>query len=383
MFVGHYEAGDIQHQGHQSYNNNNLMYWKETKNFEGGCSAHITGSQYARGQLALPDMGTFIIEESSFGTGVKLEPNHHCNVGVTGGLCMPQYILHQVSWLNTDRSKKWVEFQHFNAQSHGANQNHGGIFSLSPSDAATVISGNTLENSFLPPGFVSLVSSKFWYLLTNKRACISSTSLGDSIGYIYDRGILCRLPLRALKVYSRGLNSRNAPKLVVETWFNDRGIRGQNGAPNVVQEIDFHQVGGDGQTPKQGYSLPVIPGPDQSYRLSLTGGNPIPHDWVVEFSDWVVGNRWNVEHIYLSIVGRSCGTNGLVSSHHDRKFIWSGDEFMQHDAWGNHGACVRSNPPDMPQVDCTKDTDNGKIMQDLFLYFCSPTSFPQRYYFCT
>lgn len=30
-FVGHYEAGDIQYNGHQSYQNNNLIYWKETK----------------------------------------------------------------------------------------------------------------------------------------------------------------------------------------------------------------------------------------------------------------------------------------------------------------------------------------------------------------
>jgi parallel beta-helix repeat protein len=30
-FVGHYEAGDIQYNGHQSYDNNNLIYWKETK----------------------------------------------------------------------------------------------------------------------------------------------------------------------------------------------------------------------------------------------------------------------------------------------------------------------------------------------------------------
>ena len=30
-FVGHYEAGDIQYNGHQSYESNNLLYWKETK----------------------------------------------------------------------------------------------------------------------------------------------------------------------------------------------------------------------------------------------------------------------------------------------------------------------------------------------------------------
>ena len=42
-FVGHYEAGDIQYNGHHSYDSNNLMYWKETKNFNNGCSAHISG----------------------------------------------------------------------------------------------------------------------------------------------------------------------------------------------------------------------------------------------------------------------------------------------------------------------------------------------------
>ena len=51
-FVGHYNAGDIQYNGHQSYNNLQLIYWKETKNFENGCSAHITGGSYASGNMA-------------------------------------------------------------------------------------------------------------------------------------------------------------------------------------------------------------------------------------------------------------------------------------------------------------------------------------------
>lgn len=34
---------DIQYHGHASYDNNELIYWKETKNFANGCSAHITG----------------------------------------------------------------------------------------------------------------------------------------------------------------------------------------------------------------------------------------------------------------------------------------------------------------------------------------------------
>ena len=97
-FVGHYEAGDIQYNGHHSYDNNNLLYWKETKNFHNGCSAHITGSSYARGNVALPDQATFLIENTIFGQGVQLEANHHCNVGSTGVLCSPTYILHNVEW---------------------------------------------------------------------------------------------------------------------------------------------------------------------------------------------------------------------------------------------------------------------------------------------
>ena len=31
IFVGHYNAGDMQHRGHVSVSNNNLIYWKETK----------------------------------------------------------------------------------------------------------------------------------------------------------------------------------------------------------------------------------------------------------------------------------------------------------------------------------------------------------------
>ena len=52
-FVGHYGAGDIQHNGHHSYSNLNLIYWKETKNFANGCSSHLVGGSYADGNMAL------------------------------------------------------------------------------------------------------------------------------------------------------------------------------------------------------------------------------------------------------------------------------------------------------------------------------------------
>ena len=80
----------------------NNFSWKETKNFENGCSAHITGSSYAEGNVALPDQATFIIENTHFGNSVSLEASHHCGVGSTGGLCQPTYILDNVKWTNRD-----------------------------------------------------------------------------------------------------------------------------------------------------------------------------------------------------------------------------------------------------------------------------------------
>ena len=146
--------------------------------------------------------------------------------------------------------------------------------------------------------------------------------------------------------------------MLVEAWFD--GTSG--GAPNASQQIMFHQIGNDNQTNKQGYSIPVVPGTESSYskyRLSLVGSETnIPQDWVIEFSDWVLGNRWAEEYIKLELQGRTCSNNGLVSSHHDRKFLWSGDEFLPDDAWGNHGACTSSDK--MPTINCDGNEQNGK-----------------------
>ena len=122
---------------------------------------------YARGNLALPDQAMFLIENTSFGQDVSLEANHHFGVGLTGVLCFPTYMFHNVQWKTTDKSKKWMWFQWKNTQSHSANQNHGGIFTLSPPDAQHVMNEGDIENGIFPPGFVSLVSNKFpckwWY----------------------------------------------------------------------------------------------------------------------------------------------------------------------------------------------------------------------------
>ena len=305
--------------------------------------------------MALPDVGTFIIEKTVFGDQVTLEANHHCNVGTTGVLCMPQYVLHKIVWSNKKENSRWVIFQSMNFQRHNANQNYGGIFTLSPSDAKVVSENGEIENSFFPPHFVSLVSSKFSYLLEiPEKRCISSNqylALNDEYIHRYDDGILCKDPLRALKVYSRGLVSASAPKMFVHISFEGSHI--------THATIDFHQIGGDFESPKQGYSLPLIPGSKYTYSLSLSSGEgSIPLDWVIEFSDTVIGNRWDDEFLQLSVKGRSC-TNP-VSSQHDRRFIWSGDEFMKEEAWGDHGAC--SSHDDMPIVMCSSQQNPGMLL---------------------
>jgi hypothetical protein len=127
-FVGHYSAGDLQHYGHYSTENNELMYWKETKTFENGCGAHIVNAHYSKGNLALPDQSTFIIENTIMGEDTMMEANHHCNVGTTGILCMPTYIMHKVQWKNRNTNRRWAWFQSRSVQPHNNDQNHVSSF---------------------------------------------------------------------------------------------------------------------------------------------------------------------------------------------------------------------------------------------------------------
>mmetsp|Transcript_7462 Transcript_7462/g.10983 ORF Transcript_7462/g.10983 Transcript_7462/m.10983 type:complete len:1688 (-) Transcript_7462:558-5621(-) len=370
-FVGQYEAGDIGYVGHTSTDNSNLIYWKETKNFADGCSAHISQGYYRNGNMALPDQGTFIIEETIFDQGIHLEPNHHCNVGVTGVLCMPQYVLHKVTWNGGVGAAgftpgAWVTFQNMNTQGHNNNQNHGGIFVLSPEDAiANRNRSPGPSNFFFPAGYSSLVSNKFGYLLAidaSTGVCALASTLNDAepgvdgstLGTRYGGGILCKPELRALKIYSRGLNAGSAPDMLIEVWNGD--VNDQVGAPVASQFIPYHQIGGNGQTRKQGYSVPVVPGPTYSYRLSLRGGGDIPAEWIIEFSDPIMSNRFysDADTLQLVVQGRNCGQS--INSRHDRRYIWGGFEYLEN--YG-HGACT--NYSDMPSISCSNPSISPAI----------------------
>jgi hypothetical protein len=92
VFIGQYGAGDLQYRFHSSLESLNLIYWKETKNFQDGCSSHMADSYYEKGNLALPGgHGSFILENMVFHNQVNFECDHHCNVGGTG--CMKQDFL--------------------------------------------------------------------------------------------------------------------------------------------------------------------------------------------------------------------------------------------------------------------------------------------------
>ena len=137
-----------------------IIYWKETKNFADGCSAHIKGGLWRQGNMALPDQAAFLIEGSRFEGEVQFEANHHCDIALTGVLCMPTYVFVNVRWAVTTAYKAL----YFTDGNRGAN-GRGGIFTLSPPECDAANPNPT--GHIFPPGYCSLVSSTFTYLLAH------------------------------------------------------------------------------------------------------------------------------------------------------------------------------------------------------------------------
>ena len=191
--------------------------------------------------------------------------------------------------------------------------NDGGVFALSPPDAASGTS------RIFPPGYQSLVGGSRTYLLgiDSGEACKTAAEvLEEEIGNTIDGprkyadGILCRRPARRLNVWTRGLVTATAPDMTIQVYQD----------ANLVSEgvVQWWKVAEDGQTLKQGFPMTVVLGEDLRYSLSLSDGTDVPSDWVVEFSDPIMGNRFGVETIHLDIQGRECG---VVTSQHDRRYI--------------------------------------------------------------
>ena len=194
-FVGQYNSGDIQYKNHISFKNNNVMYWKESKNFQDGCSAHISDSYFEDGNFAFPGgHGTFVLENTIFKNKVNFESDHHCNEGVTGVLCMPTYLFVNMSWIGEAKkpSLRW----HSNSKS----TNNGAMFTLAPDDP---LNGNVL----FPKGYRSIVHPYWEYLLNldNGLTCVRDEKLNKSkndfqlMGKPYG-AIFCTKSVRRLEV---------------------------------------------------------------------------------------------------------------------------------------------------------------------------------------
>ena len=316
--------GDVQFKRHYSENNNNLIYWKTTKDFADGCAAHLTRGHYAIGAVLLPDQGGFVMEEMDFGTGVGFEANHHCNIGVTGMLCAPTYIFENCSFAS--RPSFWWS-------GDDDDMSYGAIFVLAPN--ATIVA----DSSPFPSNFTSLANGIFApFLLPHPDgACVRSESLG--LGSTYSYGILCATDVRLVKVWTFDMNKETAPPLRVELW---------NNATLVLEANTPLYVIGDEQR-KQGYRFPVFPRSGFQYRVSLNG-SAVPADWVVEFSDPTYGHRYPEEFLDLRIASRSCPSAPGVSSLHDRAYVFSSSsEYLGTNARGR-GACTKHE--DSPPLDC-------------------------------
>ena len=321
VFVGQYDAGDIQYKNHAAISTLNLIYWKSTKPFADSCSSHIKGGTFAHGQMALPDApGAFIIEDVVFNDAV-LEANHHCSIGITGILCSPTYVLKNVQYQGRVNNRAYFT---------DVANNYGGIFTLAPGEEANTDG----VGNFFPATYCALVSTTFQYLLAldSGNSCSTSASLG--LNAEYPNGILCKRPLRSLKIYTR---TPQTATLKVELW--------QGGSKISELDMPFYRTGG---TKKQGYAFPVAIGTDHEYKILLGGGQDVPSDWIIEFSDPIFGNRFPKDEIKITVQGRSCPA--VVDSMHDRRFVYADSlTHLGDDAWG-HGACTSH--PAMPLVTC-------------------------------
>jgi len=152
-------------------------------------------------------------------------------------------------------------------------------------------------------------------------------------------GILCRAPVRRLEIYVPQKTPAGGKPITIQLYQNGKMISSQN--------VPFFAIGTTG---KQGYAMTVVPGLGQSYKIMMSDGSGVPPEWVIEFSDLIFGNRWQPDQINLSVVGRTCPQ--VVTSQHDRQFIWGDSNPGNYLKAPGRGAC--STFPDEPRTDCTR-----------------------------
>ncbi len=145
---------------------------------------------------------------------------------------MPTYVFVNVRWAVTTSYKAL----YFTSGNRGAN-GRGGIFTLSPPECDAT--NPNPEGHIFPPGYCSLVSSTFEYLLAHgDGSCVTSASLG--VADKYDNGILCSRPLRSLKVYTRGDNVAGGKAALTVTLLKDGAVLSTQVASKLVSYYCTH-----------------------------------------------------------------------------------------------------------------------------------------------
>jgi hypothetical protein len=333
-FIGSYAMADVQFLNHRATDSLNLIYHKETKNFADGCAPHFKSHTFeGPGTLSLANgPATIIFEDCTFtGTRLHIHMNHHCDLSTEGGsgsVCNSQYMLVRPKW-SIQNDNDWIDFG-----GDSGTYTHGGMLVLSPEDAANP------NGVVFPPGFQGVVDGFHSWLLAldGGNTCVNSSSLG--FYRRWHQGILCKKPLRRLNIYTFDIDRTTAGNLQIDAYQNGNFVsRGQM----LFSRAYFT----DGRM--KGYAAPVLAGAEFEYRISFPNGSGIPEDWVIEFSDPVIGNRWSPDVIKLVVAGRTCPA--LTSSQHDRRWIlgsMDSSEFLQR---RGRGAC--SAYPDMPPVLCS------------------------------
>lgn len=311
-----------------------------------GCSAHIKNGYYAGTQASgflLPGgYGTLIIENTQFANLVTFVSSHHCNVGVTGVLCMPVYLFVNCTFddMTPTNQKNWIEW----------GENNGAMWTLSDADCAANAKGNKL----FPPGFCSIVNPYWTYLLAidGGNTCQTCDQVAQKVmglapgstdynGFMnrYQKAIFCKKRVTRLEIYTKAQTMASAPNVQLELWQNNNKISSQ--------QVNYFQIALDSDhTNKQGYSMTIIPGLNQTYKLSLVGGGAIPANWSIEFSDTIMGNRWTRDEINLQVNGRTCPSP--VHSQHDRKYVWY--DSNHYAIQTGRGACTSY--PDESTINC-------------------------------
>lgn len=341
-FVGSYASADIQYQQHTSIACLNLMYHKETKNFADGCSAHFKKFTFeGPGTLSLANgPATILFEDCTFrGERLHIHMNHHCDLadeGGSGGVCNAQYMLIRPKW-DIQNDGDWVDFG-----GDVGTGTHGAMLVLSPEDAANP------NGVVFPAGFQGVCDGFHSWLLAldNGQTCVNSSSLGTQAYKRWHNGILCKKPLRRLNIYTFGVDITTAGYLQIDAYQSGNFVsRGKMMfSRTTFQDNRF-----------RGYVAVVVAGAEYEYRIAFPNGTGIPQDWIIDFSDPVIGNRWAPDVIKLVVAGRTCPE--FTNSQHDRRWIlgsMDSREFLQRTG---RGACTAN--PDMPSVNCAAQAPLG------------------------